>query len=380
MGKYRILACVLLITLMSGCQPFNFTIPVPASPTSRTPVFSHTPTLTSAYGTSTPVPLLTTYPESFNIFPIPQTCPFVVGANAVYDQMRGKVVMFGGTDTHCQGNCKETWEWDGITWQQAPVLSSPSGRLHPGMAFDETRQEVVLFGSGINNPNGMVMLSNDTWIWNGQEWLEKHPDVSPPGRAVADGNMLIYDRAREKVVLFGGHTHVGRASPPLNETWLWDGETWRQAVSENSPPPSERVYMFYDAFREEVILLGNNGTWLWNGENWRENSSSSPSLSDFSKGSVGYDELHQQGVFVGINSHNDVQTWVWNGEEWILSSNAFPQSLQAPDFHVIYDTRQKLLLLFIFDYDKVHGTKDSMLFSWSGEHWQQVYLCHSGDT
>jgi hypothetical protein len=298
----------------------------------------------------------------------------MLGANAVYDSARGEVIFFGGADTHCNGTCAETWAWDGTAWQRIPLLTSPSARMAPGMAFDESRQEVVLFGSGItmNSDGTMTGLSNDTWIWNGQEWLEQHPDISPPGRT-ANGNMLVYDKTRKTVMLFGGITQDGRASPPLNDTWLWDGKTWRQAILEKSPPADGNVFMFYDTLLDEVVLLTSNGTWLWNGETWQEGLPGIPSFWNFTGGSAGYDALHQQGVFVGINPNGStLETWIWDEKQWVAARDAFPQPFYGRDVNLVYDTSRQTLLLFVFNFDKT-----VMLFDWSGGQWRPVYTCQA---
>jgi hypothetical protein len=53
---------------------------------------------------------------------------------------------------------------------------------------------------------------NDTWEWDGNNWIEQHPIVSPPARAQ---HALAYDSAHRSVVLFGG---LGINSY-LNDTW-----------------------------------------------------------------------------------------------------------------------------------------------------------------
>src|SRR5207244_2155101 len=58
----------------------------------------------------------------------------------------------------------DTWVWDGTTWIQKFPATSPSPRVHAGMAYDKARQQVVLFG-GANNPITLVL--GDTWVWDG---------------------------------------------------------------------------------------------------------------------------------------------------------------------------------------------------------------------
>src|SRR5689334_16778108 len=59
-----------------------------------------------------------------------------------YDQARSEVVLFGGMANG--GRRGDTWTWDGTTWTQHFPATSPSPRFGMGMAYDETRGEVVL--------------------------------------------------------------------------------------------------------------------------------------------------------------------------------------------------------------------------------------------
>src|SRR5690606_11603877 len=59
-----------------------------------------------------------------------------------YDSARGKVVLFGGADSHLRG---DTWEWDGVSWRRV-ATTGPSARDGHAMAYDATRKKVVLFG------------------------------------------------------------------------------------------------------------------------------------------------------------------------------------------------------------------------------------------
>ena len=63
-----------------------------------------------------------------------------------YDSSRGRVVMFGGTDSSASRNLADTWEWDGTNWIQRAPATSPTARAGHAMAYDSIRGRVVLFG------------------------------------------------------------------------------------------------------------------------------------------------------------------------------------------------------------------------------------------
>jgi hypothetical protein len=59
---------------------------------------------------------------------------------------------------------------------------------------------------------------NDTWVWNGELWTQLE-DIGPSARAA---NALAFDSTRERIVLFGGVA----GSAVLADTWEWDGTEW----------------------------------------------------------------------------------------------------------------------------------------------------------
>jgi hypothetical protein len=116
-----------------------------------------------------------------------------------YDARRGRVVSFGG-----RGGRGETWEWDGRVWTRV-ATAGPPPRDHHAMTYDARRGQVVLFGGGRQQPNGEYDRSNlwltDLWSWDGVRWTE----LQPAGPASRGGNPgLAYDPSRDRVVLWGG--------------------------------------------------------------------------------------------------------------------------------------------------------------------------------
>jgi hypothetical protein len=85
------------------------------------------------------------------------------------------------------------------------------------MVYDAARREMILYG-GFNDLEG----DNDTWAWNGATWKLLHP-ASSPGPLWKSS--MAYDGATRTVILFGGNTNTGTS----NETWSWDGTTWTLA-------------------------------------------------------------------------------------------------------------------------------------------------------
>ena len=234
-----------------------------------------------------------------------------------------QVVLFGGFEGAIDNDVAETWIWDGNNWQQKFPAVSPSAReVGASMAFDTVHNEVVLFG-------GADLRSDlaDTWVWNGRNWEEKVSSTSPPARAF---DSIVYDRAHREVLLFGGQSQT-----PLSDTWVWDGKDWKEKFPMNIPPARSGHWMVYDSARHEVLLFGGivNGahtssylsdTWVWNGNDWEQRF---PQTSPSARGgyTMAYDARRREVVlFGGIGAHGQVSdTWVWDGSNW---EQRFPQT------------------------------------------------------
>ncbi|MGH9959284.1 MAG: hypothetical protein ACREBC_19530, partial [Pyrinomonadaceae bacterium] len=66
---------------------------------------------------------------------------------------------------------------------------------------------------------------------------------------------------------FGGHSaysggNTGRAKL-VNETWAWNGTNWMETAPPSSPPPTGDHRMVYDHARRQVMLFNDHiGTWI----------------------------------------------------------------------------------------------------------------------
>ena len=101
------------------------------------------------------------------------------GSGLAFDPVRGKMVLFGGTNLD-----RGTWEWDGQYWTQVSDMG-PTPRRDFGMAWDNASQRVLLFGgAGADpgaNPNAVLAVFGDTWEWDGESWTQVD-DTGPAAR------------------------------------------------------------------------------------------------------------------------------------------------------------------------------------------------------
>ncbi len=146
------------------------------------------------------------------------------GHAMVFDERRGRTVVFGGTGAYGPDQTPprlgDLWEFDGQRWSTREFANGPSPRTSPGAAYDSKRGVTVIFG-GVDG-SGFV---GDLWAWNGAAW-RRLADASSAGPAPRATAQLAYDQRRDRIVLFGGRK--GWPDGDLNDTWEWDGATWRR--------------------------------------------------------------------------------------------------------------------------------------------------------
>src|SRR5262249_7077449 len=237
-------------------------------------------------------------------------------SNIVYDDTLQELVMFGGlaSEDGTSPYLNDTWSFDGRTWRQLFPAASPPAREAASMAYDAATQTVVLFG-GSN--------LNDIWTFDGTTWTQQFPLVSPPIEGWAS---MAYDAATQTIVLFGGWLPPGSYS---NQTWVWDGraKAWTQKNVPISPPARLTAGMTYDAATASVVLFSGcggsncsqilNDTWTWNGSGWAQRFPATSPPGSYGT-AFAYDEATYTAIaFGGVTTNsctpNLNQTWSWDG-------------------------------------------------------------------
>ncbi|MFH0793310.1 MAG: kelch repeat-containing protein, partial [bacterium] len=181
-----------------------------------------------------------------------------------------KIVLFGGYDG--VGFLSGTWLLDGGGWSFLNQISPspPSARAYAGAAYDEVRSRIVMFGG--KDSGGAI---GETWVFtSAEEWNQLSPTVSPSAR---HSSAMAWMESLDTVVLFGGIDGSGNV---LGDTWFFDSDAgiWIRHISSAVPPPRYAASMAYDGFRKRVTLFGglNDGhqplsdIWEFDGTDWYE--------------------------------------------------------------------------------------------------------------
>jgi len=257
-----------------------------------------------------------------------------------YDETRQQVVLFGGENS--KGTLlNDTWVWDGSSWTQKSPVHHPSARLAPAMAYDENNQQTVLFGGSTSGG----ALVNDTWLWDGTDWTQATPTHIP---AVRYAQSMAYDGAEQRVVMFGG---LGNPQI-LGDTWIWDGADWTNVTpASNNPGARYASAMAYDSVHQQVVMFSGSNiddladTWVWNGTAWSQKGpTNSPPMAV--NPTLTYDAARSQVVlYGGYTTKISSDTWTWDGTNWTKQS---PATVPTPLFQhaAAYDSNHQVTVVF----------------------------------
>jgi len=95
------------------------------------------------------------------------------GHAMVHAPQLGGVLLHGGSSSEQLG---DLWRWDGQAWT---LLSTegPSRSLH-GLAYDPRRQRLVVYGGLTHMGRTPRSDSEEVWEWDGARWLPENTDLA----------------------------------------------------------------------------------------------------------------------------------------------------------------------------------------------------------
>ncbi len=210
-------------------------------------------------------------------------------------------------------------------------------------------------------------------------------DVRP--RAVS-GAGAVFVGSRGEWLQFGGR----ESSRKSNETWIWNGQHWRQACTgaacvEGSPPRRDSQRMVYDPVTDKVWLWGGSDEqhdylddlWTWDGVAWREVDQGPVRPHARCCHALGFDSERQRLVLFGGSRTNPDQklgdTWEFDGTRWEEVCTEAPCSSTRPAARphpgmVYAPDRGQLLLVGGAGPTWKSGFND--MWAWDGEAWTLV--------
>ncbi len=225
----------------------------------------------------------------------------------VYDAARQRMVCVSAIP---QTGLFRTWFWDGTRWTQT-LGATPLGRFDQGMAYDRARDRVVLFG-GLRGGQD----SSETWEFDGMHWAQR----SSGGAPLRSLHAMAYDEGRGVTVLFGGRRE-DNSGIEYADTWEWDGQVWRERYGVTAPPRRSFHEMAYDASNQRVLVYGGRqsigglirytDTWAFDGLAWRQlRTNTAPTVE---RGSLAFDRRRGVAVLATRPDTGAGSTWEFAG-------------------------------------------------------------------
>ena len=294
---------------------------------------------------------------------------------ASYDRLRDRIlVSFGQTQT---GFSNEVWalSLSGTpAWTQIVAPGGPTARYAHSSVYDAANDRLIVFG-GID----AVGAKNDVWalsLAGTPTWTQITAAGTPPSARYGAG--AIYDRQRQRMVLFAG----GTGAPNQNDVFtlsLGAMPTWATLDPTGSPQGRQFHTVSYDPIGDRLIAYGgSSGTVL--SDTWVLPLASPTAWVPMSgtrrKGHSGvYDNVRgRMLVFGGDNGMQLNDTWelAMNGSpSWERLSPAGPFPAGRALHGAVYDpTRDRMV---IFGGRTTTPLNDAWELTFSGElAWHQL--------
>ena len=216
------------------------------------------------------------------------------------------------------------------------------------MVYDAARQQIVLFGgeASANNP------LNDTWVWDGVTWTRKTPLKHLPLARGAITRWRTTNLHQQVGDLWQARAPAGSSAIPGYGTVPIGAQKSPAA----SPPTRQYPVMVYDAARQNTVMFGglNNvtgafsDTWLWNGTTWTQAApAASPSARVYPQ--MAYDAARQTVVLFAAETpaiRFRPDTWEWDGSNWNQLFCHRRVRPGAPKLKMVFDAAHQQLVMF----------------------------------
>jgi len=202
------------------------------------------------------------------------------GACAAFDPARDRMILFGGADQVLRN---ETWSFDAAaaTWSQlAPAGRLPTPRSGVAMVYDAARDRMWAHGGYAMNGFGNGPWSLD--LAGSGTWTQLFPSGSLP--AARGAGSLVLDTTRDRLVLFGGQISFVTTTGATGDVWTLspaaDTLRWTRLIPSGAAPAARwGAIVVYDAARDRIVVLGGRDSVTVYNDAWELRFSPSPAWS-----------------------------------------------------------------------------------------------------
>jgi cysteine-rich repeat protein len=253
----------------------------------------------------------------------PVHSPSLRTGHSMVDTIDG-IVLFGGQAAGQLFN--DTWRWDGSDWVQVTTTGTPpSPRAFFGMTYNEKKNVTVLFGG----------TANDASVWElsaRYDWSQNTVSVGPSAR---DHHSQAYDRQSEKTIVFGGVSDGSLQQ----DTWQWDTASatqpgsWTKLNLQQTPGARWSATMAYAGVGadEKVVLFGGVGengvlsdTWELSSGQWKNTTPAASPTPRYGATSIFAPSTGKMFLLGGFNTKVQSDFWNYSAGKWALSNNTKP--------------------------------------------------------
>ncbi len=183
------------------------------------------------------------------------SAPALGDAATAFDSRRSRTLLFGGADASDTAHA-DLWSLRD-RWRVEATGPGPSARRGAAMAYDARRDQLVLVGG-----RAAACGLDETWLFDGQRWRQH----VGPGPSARFGAAVAWDDVRGRTWMFGGVTCV--AGPRVGDLWWFDGARWQVASTIDGPGPRSGAAMVYDQRRDRLVLFGGIDEHRYFDETW----------------------------------------------------------------------------------------------------------------
>jgi hypothetical protein len=249
--------------------------------------------------------------------------------------------------------------------------SAPPKRAHHALVYDEARQRVLMTGGSTPTNNGQnFVFFNDLWEFDGVRWV-----ALPPSGEKISGIALAFDTKNKRVVSFGGYNGSSIADVRALENNSW------KILGKNAEMAAAEPGFVYDSGRERFVAFGGSAgqgqahgrTWELIGDAWTEVPGSGPPAR---QGHVMVYDARRSRVVVFGGTGSGVpgqrpptlgDTWEFDGQRWTQVQITGPSPRFAAG--AAYDSRRGRVIIF--------GGLDANGFvgdtwAWDGSAWTKL--------
>jgi galactose oxidase-like protein len=181
--------------------------------------------------------------------------------SAIYDPAGSRLVPFAGL-TYFAGPINEAWSLSldsGPRWSMiTPAGTSPAPRKAQVAVYDRLRERMVVYGGLSSGGGALSGFLDETWTLSlaGAGVWEKAPFFGGTTAGNCTTPRAFYDAARDRMILFVSedlsHLTPSIWAQPMSQPGQW----LRLAAGGDAPPPSESPNVFYDPLRDRMLLFG----------------------------------------------------------------------------------------------------------------------------